>query len=143
MNVPSNITVLLVESRSFYRDLFVQSLGKLGLRGRCILSKDYKDSLAKLATIESNGEKLDLIIIEAELSQQEEGGLKLVELIRSKSTWESTAVLMVSAEDDAHKVVKAFEKGVDSYAFKPIDEDALAEKIEFCWRKRKNLGKAS
>ena len=109
MNVPSNITVLLVESRSFYRDLFVQSLGKLGLRGRCILSKDYKDSLAKLATIESNGEKLDLIIIEAELSQQEEGGLKLV----------------------------------DSYAFKPIDEDALAEKIEFCWRKRKNLGKAS
>jgi PleD family two-component response regulator len=143
MNVPSNITVFLVESRSFYRDLYLQSLGKLGLRGRCIISKSYSESISKLESISEKGERVDLIIIEAELCGEEQASLKLIELIRSKSSFDSAGVLLVSGEDDAQGVVNAFEKGADSYAFKPLEDQVLREKIEYCWLKRKRIAKAS
>ena len=143
MNVPSNITVFLVESRSFYRDLFLQSLGKLGLRGRCIMSKNYEESLTKLQAVLDKGERVDLIIIEAELSGADKASKKLVQRIRSVPEFDSVGVLMVSSEDNAQEVVDAFELGVDSYAFKPIDDQVLGQKIEFCWQKRKRVSKAS
>lgn len=135
MSVPKNITFLLVEDMSFYRDLFVQSLGHLGFQGRCILTKNYKESILKLQEILKKGEKVDFII--SDLILPDGSGVDLVKKIRSSNKLKNTPFLLVTTSDNPEQIVEAFESGIDNYLFKPIEEDKLLEKIEYCWEKRR------
>lgn len=135
MEVPKNITFFLVEDMSFYRDLFVQSLGNLGFRGRCVLTKSYKDALLKLQEMIKRGEKIDFII--SDLTLPDGTGVEICRKIRASKKLGNTPFLMVTTSDKPEMIVEAFESGIDNYLFKPIEEKALMEKIEYCWKKRR------
>ncbi len=136
MKVPTNITFFLVDDMSFYRDLFVQSLGNLGFHGRCILSNNYRESLSKLQEMLKKGEKIDFII--SDLQLPDGTGIDLIKKVRASKKLANVPFLLVTTSDNPEKIVEAFEAGADNYLFKPIEEKALLEKIEFCWEKRKD-----
>jgi two-component system chemotaxis response regulator CheY len=135
MEVPKNITFFLVEDMSFYRDLFVQSLGNLGFRGRCVLTKNYKEAIIKLQEMNKKGEKIDFIISDLELPDGT--GVDICKKVRASKRLGNTPFLMVTTSDKPEVVVEAFESGIDNYLFKPIEEKSLMEKIEYCWSKRR------
>lgn len=135
MEVPKNITFFLVEDMSFYRDLFVQSLGNLGFRGRCIPTKNYKEAIKKLHEMLKRGEKVDFIISDLILSDGT--GVEICRKIRASKKLKNTPFLMVTTSDKPEMIVEAFESGIDNYLLKPIEESILLEKIEYCWNKRK------
>ena len=135
MKVPNNITFFLVEDMSFYRDLFVQSLGNLGFQGRCILTKNYRESLLKLQEVLKKGEKVDFIV--SDLQLPDGTGIDLLKKIRASKKLANVPFLLVTTDENPQMIVDAFEAGADNYLFKPIDEKALMEKIEYCWEKRK------
>ncbi len=135
MTVPKNITFFIVDDMSFYRDLMVQSLGNLGFNGRCILSKNYTESINKLKEIIKKGEKIDFIISDIQLPDGT--GIELLKKVRSSKTLKNVPFLLITTSDDPQTIVEAFEVGADNYIFKPIEEAALLEKIEFCYTKRR------
>lgn len=136
MEVPKNITFFIVDDMSFYRDLMVQSLGNLGFNGRCILSKNYKESITKLKEMIKKGEKVDFIISDIQLPDGT--GIDLLRKVRSSKKIGNVPFLLITTTDDPQTIVDAFEVGADNYIFKPIEEDKLLEKIEYCWNKRRS-----
>lgn len=136
MNVPNNITFLLVEDMSFYRDLYLQSLGNLGFQGRCVLTKNYRESLEKLQEMLKKGEKVDFII--SDLQLPDGTGIDLLKKVRASKKLANVPFLLVTTDENPQMIVDAFEAGADNYLFKPIEEAALLEKIEYCYKKRKN-----
>lgn len=135
LKVPPNITFFLVDGRSFYRDLIVQSLSNLGFQGRCIINKSYNESVEKLQDVLKKGEKIDFIISELELPDG--SGIDLINKVRKIEKLKNVPILLASAAEDLKLVVEAFEAGTDSYLLKPIEEATFVEKLEYCWLKRK------
>lgn len=135
MKVPNNINFFLVEDMSFYRDLYVQSLGNLGFQGRCILTKNYRESLLKLQEILKKGEKIDFII--SDLQLPDGTGIDLLKKVRASKKLSNVPFLLVTTDENPQMIVEAFEAGADNYLFKPIEEKQLFEKIQYCYEKRK------
>tara|TARA_Y100000296_G_C5101156_1_gene220032 strand:+ start:259 stop:681 length:423 start_codon:yes stop_codon:yes gene_type:complete len=137
MKVPPNITIVLIESKSIYRNLIIQTLGNLGFCGKCIPINSYNESLSKVKDILKKGEKVDLII--SEINFPDGDGHELMRMIRSHSKLSNTPLLVVSGEEAPQEIVKAFENGIDTYLMRPVEESELLQKIEYCWNKRKGL----
>lgn len=121
---------------SFYRDLYVQSLGNIGFQGRCVLTKNYRESLEKLQEMLKKGEKVDFIT--SDLQLPDGTGIDLLKKVRASKKLANVPFLLVTTDENPQMIVDAFEAGVDNYLFKPIEEAALLEKIEYCYKKRKN-----
>lgn len=134
MKVPSDITFFIVDDMSFYRDLMVQALGNLGFNGRCVLSKSYKESMTKLKEMLKSGEKVDFII--SDIMLPDGTGIDLLKKVRASKSLRDVPFLLITTSDEPQVIVEAFEVGADNYIFKPIEEKAFLEKIEFCWEKR-------
>ena len=135
MKVPMNLTILLIETKSVYRNLVIQTLGNLGFSGKCIPIKSYEESLLKINQLLKKGEKIDFII--SEFSFPDGDGAKLIQKIRNNKKLQNIPILAISDKEDPQEIVRAFEAGIDNYLIRPIDDLALLEKIEYCWRKRK------
>ncbi len=56
-------------------------------------------------------------------------GLDLVKALRQERRYAELPVMMVTAETDATQMARALMAGADEYAMKPLDEDALVEKL--------------
>lgn len=140
MKVPMNLTILLIDSKSVYRNLTIQALGNLGFSGRCIPIKDYRESLFKINQLLKKGEKIDLII--SEFSFPDGDGADLIRKIRSHQKLKNTPILALSDLEDPNEIVRAFEAGIDNYLLRPVEDLALLEKIEYCWQKRKSPASA-
>ena len=56
-------------------------------------------------------------------------GLDFVEAVRSDRRFDHIAVLMVTTENQASRVVAALDAGADEYLMKPFTRDVLAEKL--------------
>lgn len=113
----------------------VQALGNLGFNGRCVLSKNYKESMMKLKEMLKKGEKVDFIISDIQLPDGT--GIDLLKKVRASKSLKNVPFLLITTSDDPQTIVEAFEVGADNYIFKPIEEDAFMEKIEYCWEKRR------
>ncbi len=137
MNVPTNLTILLIDSKSVYRNLVIQTLGNLGFKGKCIPIKNYQESLIKINQLIKKGEKIDLIISEFHFPDGD--GAELIKKIRSHSKLKNIPILALSDDDNPNEIVRAFESGIDNYLIRPVEDLALLEKIEYCWHKRKCL----
>ncbi len=137
MNVPANLTILLIDSKSVYRNLVMQTLGNLGFQGKCIPIKSYQESLVKINQLIKKGEKIDLIISEFHFPDGD--GADLITKIRSHAKLSNIPILALSDNDDPYEIVRAFESGIDNYLIRPVEDLALLEKIEYCWNKRKCL----
>lgn len=135
MNIPSNLTILLIDSKSVYRSLAIQSLGNLGFNGKCIPIGSYEESLQKINQLIKKGEKIDFIISEFHFPDGD--AAELIKKIRSHSKLKNTPILALTENDNPQEIVRAFESGIDNYLIRPADETTLLEKIEFCWHKRK------
>jgi len=135
MNVPTNLTILLIDSKSVYRSLAIQSLGNLGFNGKCIPIRSYQESLQKINQLIKKGERIDFIISEFHFPDGD--GAELIKKIRSNSKLKNTPILALTDNDNPQDIVRAFESGIDNYLIRPAEEAALLEKIEFCWQKRK------
>jgi two-component system chemotaxis response regulator CheY len=69
----------------------------------------------------------DLVI--TDLNMPRMSGIELVQIIRSDHALRSLPVLIVTAENERHRVLKLIEAGVNGYILKPYTQDLLREKI--------------
>ena len=70
MNIPSNLTILLIDSKSVYRSLAIQSLGNLGFNGKCIPIGSYEESLQKINQLIKKGEKISAVVFDGIVTQR-------------------------------------------------------------------------
>ncbi len=69
----------------------------------------------------------DLALIDWNMPEMD--GLDLVKSLRKERRWAELPVMMVTAETDSQQMVRALMAGADEYAMKPLDQDALVEKL--------------
>lgn len=91
--------------------------------------------MTKLKEMLKHGEKIDFII--SDLQLPDGTGIDLLKKVRASKALGNVPFLLITTSDDPQTIVEAFEVGADNYIFKPIEEDAFLEKIEYCWEKRR------
>lgn len=90
----------------------------------CREAVDGRDALAQL---EASEELPDLCLVDWNMPEMD--GLELVKAIRSVRRLAELPIMMVSAESAQANVARALMVGADEYCIKPLQRDALAEKL--------------
>jgi two-component system chemotaxis response regulator CheY len=69
----------------------------------------------------------DLALVDWNMPQMD--GLDLVKAMRADRRFTEVPVMMITAESDPANMVRALMAGADEYAMKPIDAEALKDKL--------------
>jgi two-component system, chemotaxis family, chemotaxis protein CheY len=112
---------LVVDDSRATRSLLRQMLADLGFD--VVEAGHGLDALDQL----SGEHGFDVALVDWNMPEMD--GLELVRAIRSERRYASLPVMMVTAETDAHAVVRALMAGADEYAMKPLDGPALRDKL--------------
>lgn len=83
-----------------------------------------------LEALERLGETPELHLAIVDWNMPEMDGLEFVKALRKGDLHASAPVMMVTAETDPVRMARALMAGVDEYAMKPLEREALAEKLE-------------
>lgn len=126
--------VLIIDDISFYGSMIEQILKNNGFEGKIQHANSLKKAIELIQKSLEEKNQIDLLITDLHLPD----GLAsvLVKKIRQTKAIENMAIVLVTTNNEAAKVVEAFEAGIDNYVFKPIDENVLFEKIVQVWKKR-------
>lgn len=122
--------VLVADDELTIRKIVKAVLNSMGIRDitECSDGKDAYDTL-KLPKA-STGEKkrrYDFIICDWMMPHMT--GIELLEKLRGEASFKNFPFLMLTAEADSDRVVKAIEKGVTDYCVKPFTSGDLEKKI--------------
>lgn len=112
----------VVDDAVTVRMMVGQSLNKMGFE--TVLAKDGQEALEQAAETSV----VDLFVIDWNMPKL--NGLELVKALRQHPQYQTTPVLMATAETDLERVVAALSAGVDEYIMKPFTEEMLKEKLE-------------
>lgn len=85
------------------------------------------DGLEALDRLHDDDLSPDLALVDWNMPQMD--GLDLVKSLRKDRRYAELPVMMVTAETDSQQMVRALMAGADEYAMKPLDQDALVEKL--------------
>jgi DNA-binding response OmpR family regulator len=132
--------ILILDDVSFYNSLVNQTLQMHSFRGTSDFVVDIQSALEKLNQSCKEKHLYDMLITDLHLPN---GVLAtdLVAKLRASKVYGNIPIVLVTTEDKSDLVIKSFEKGIDTYVIKPIEEDDLYNKIVFAWKKR-NPGKS-
>ncbi|MFA6237665.1 MAG: response regulator [Bacteriovorax sp.] len=130
------ITFLIVDDMSFYRSLVEQTLGNLGHVGKIYSAKDLKEAINIVNEVYKTGGRIDFVIADYHLSDST--GVELAKKMRAQKVLKNIPIVIFSTDDNSNNIIEAIDAGVDNFFFKPIKDEILLEKINFCWNKRNN-----
>jgi DNA-binding response OmpR family regulator len=111
--------VLLIDDDARLRQVLARLLHGQGF-GAISEASDGEEALAILADSHP-----DLIVTDCQMPRMD--GISFVRALRARG--DNTPVLMLSGQHEAHFVVSAIKAGVSNYLPKPINPEALFEKI--------------
>ncbi|MFZ1979171.1 MAG: response regulator [Bacteroidota bacterium] len=114
--------ILIVDDSITIRRIISTALKTVGY-SETVEAANGKDALAKL----ENG-NVDFII--TDWNMPEMNGLDFIKEVRSKPTYSSMPILMVTTRGTEHDVIEALQAKVNSYIVKPFTPQELKEKIE-------------
>ena len=80
-----------------------------------------------LERLRSGDVEPDLALVDWNMPEMD--GLDLVKALRQERRFAELPIMMVTAETDASQMARALMAGADEYAMKPLDEEALLEKL--------------
>jgi CheY-like chemotaxis protein len=118
--------ILIVDDDASSRFLVSECLAMLGLTNPRIEVADGDDAIAELRSLLNQGlQRVPALVL---LDRQMPGcsGMDVLRWMRQTPGLETTAVVMLSADDCARGVRDAYELSVRSYLVKPVGFDALA-----------------
>jgi len=114
--------ILIVDDFSTMRRIIKNILKQLGY-SNIIEADDGSSALTLLKK-----DKIDFIVSDWNMPKM--SGLDLLKVIRSDEKLKSIPFLMVTAEAQKEKIMKALQEGVDNYIVKPFTAEILKEKID-------------
>lgn len=129
MSVPSaqKISVLIVED-----DKFTSELLKFLLEREHYAVEQARDGLEARTFINSQ-EAPTVVVLDVMLPFI--GGFELLQMMRTKTGWESTRIIMLSAKSEGQDIARAFDLGADDYLVKPFKPEELYARLRRFSRK--------
>ena len=118
----ADLKFLVVDDSLTMRRIVVNALKAQGY-GTIIEAQDGKDAIAKLMS-----EGAGFVI--TDWNMPEMNGLDFIKEVRSRPTYSSMPILMVTTRGTEHDVIEALQAKVNSYIVKPFTPQELKEKIE-------------
>lgn len=112
---------LIVDDSRFIRDYLRSLLIAHGLE--CTTAENGRAGLQCLGACHG----YDVALVDWNMPVM--GGLEMVKAVRSDPAFDSVKILMVTTEDEGHRVADALAAGADEYLMKPFDEPGLMEKL--------------
>lgn len=114
-------SVLVVESSRLARQLVKQ---KLATDGYEVMEAENGNQAISIAS----SLELDLIITDVDIPQM--SGIELTRELRSRTTYEHTPILLLSATDDRVQKQQALDAGVSGWLLKPFEARRFYETID-------------
>ena len=116
-----SMKILVVDDFQVMRKVVITCLAQLG----------YKNIVEATDGVEAfdamNSQAFDFVITDWEMPNM--SGIELLREIRKSEDFKKIPVMMVTAEGLQENVIEAIRAGVNNYIVKPIDVDALREKM--------------
>jgi two-component system chemotaxis response regulator CheY len=75
-----------------------------------------------------HGPRPDLVLIDWHMPEMD--GFDLLRSIRARPEFESTTLVMVTAENDLSQISLALDSGANEYMMKPLTQDIILEKLD-------------
>lgn len=125
---------MIIDDISFYGSMIEQILKNCAFEGKILHANSLKKAIELIQKSLEEKNSIDLLITDLHLPDGQ--ATVLVKKIRQTKSLENMSIILVTTNNEAAKVVEAFEAGVDNYVFKPIDDKVLFEKIVQVWKKR-------
>lgn len=113
-------SLLIVDDEEMNRDMLSQ---RLELKGYSVTSAD--NGRQALALIERHS--FDLVLLDVMMPDL--NGLEVLRILRQDFAPAELPVIMVTARDQSHDVVEAFNLGSNDYVTKPIDFPVVLARI--------------
>ncbi|MCE2596900.1 fused response regulator/phosphatase [Motilimonas cestriensis] len=121
LNISPPYSVLVVEDSTVFTLMYQHFLKEKGVvTTTCLTLEDASNVISRPQ------QHFDVILLDNHLTDGE--GVTLLPMI--KEQLKATAVIMVSANDDADFFLRAFNQGIDDYALKPVNMDLLWLKMK-------------
>lgn len=121
LNISPPYSVLVVEDSTVFTLLYEHFFKERGvLTTTCLTLADARNVISRPQ------QHFDVVLLDNHLTDGE--GVTLLPMI--KEHLKATAVIMVSANDDADFFLRAFNQGIDDYALKPVNMDLLWLKMK-------------
>jgi two-component system chemotaxis response regulator CheY len=122
MAVKSDIRILVVDDFLPMRKVLHEALKMLKFTNIEVA----ENGISALEKLDAN--KFDLVISDWEMPEM--NGLELLEKIKASEKHKDIPVMMVTAEAEQEKIMKAIKAGAANYIVKPITVRTLLTKIE-------------
>lgn len=117
----ANMKILVADDFQVMRKVVITCLEQLEFTN-VVEATDGLEALEKL-----KAEPFDFVITDWEMPNL--SGIELLKAIRADERLKRIPVLMVTAEGLQENIIEAIRAGVNNYIVKPIDVDALREKM--------------
>lgn len=125
-SVTKNLSILIVEDSDAGIAFLRQELKGIGFE-HIVMAKNGAEGLEKARESARIGVPFELVI--ADINMPKMDGLQMVERFKEEDALKNIPVLVVSAERDMGKVLKAINLGVKQYIIKPYSRNDLKDKI--------------
>jgi two-component system chemotaxis response regulator CheY len=117
-----NKNALIVDDCEFTKKYLTRCLTELGFHVDSATSGE--DAIQKI----QNSCAPDVILIDWVMPGMP--GPELVSWLRSQQGFQSTPILMVTAQKELSNISEALSKGADEYVMKPFSKESIAEKLK-------------
>lgn len=124
--VTKNLSILIVEDSDAGIAFLRQELKGIGFE-HIVMAKNGAEGLEKARESARIGIPFELVI--ADINMPKMDGLQMVEKFKEEDSLRGIPVMIVSAERDMGKVLKAINLGVQQYIIKPYSRNDLKDKI--------------
>jgi two-component system chemotaxis response regulator CheY len=123
---PKEIKILLVDDQPLIRKIVRDILAQLGYMN-VEDAENGQDALEKL-----KAKKFDLIFLDWNMPVMQ--GIDVLRELRKMPAYKDTPVIMLTAEAEKERVIKAIQEGVTNYIVKPFKPATLKEKLAESWK---------
>ena len=112
---------IVVDDSRAMRTILRKALERIGFE---VLEAGHgKEALSRLALVRIP----DLALVDWNMPEM--NGIELVQALRRDHNYDRMAVVMVTSETDPEHVERALTSGANDYLMKPLDGEALSEKL--------------
>lgn len=125
-SVTKSLNILIVEDSDAGIAFLRQELKGIGFE-HIVMAKNGAEGLEKARESARMGIPFELVI--ADINMPKLDGLQMIEKFKEEDALKSIPVMIVSAERDMGKVLKAINLGVQQYIIKPYSRNDLKDKI--------------